>query len=100
MFAAFWNGGPKLPVENFAVRLDHEAGIGHLVFVRAENFAEIIDLLIHAVEHLPHGVYFHFAAFKTFERKADRQMLGEFYQDGFIRLAFRRLRGESGNGAL
>ena len=100
MLATFGNGGPKLAVENFAVGLDHDSRVGHLVFVRAENLAEIFDLRVHAVEHLPHGVDFDFTAFKTFECKANRKMLGQFHQDGFIRLAFGRLRCKPGNRAL
>jgi hypothetical protein len=99
LLAAFGNGRPELPVENLAMRLDHHPRFGHLVFVRTKNFAEIFNFGVHAVEHLPHGVDFDFAAFKPLQRKANRQMLCQFHENGFVRLAFRSLRRESGDGS-
>ncbi len=81
LLAALRNRCPKLAVENFAVGLDQHSGVGHLVFVRAENLAEILDFRVHAVEHLPDGIDFDLAAFKTLERKANRQMFGQLHQD-------------------
>jgi hypothetical protein len=45
LLAAIRNGGPELAVENFAMRFDQHSRIGHFVFVRAENVAEIFNLL-------------------------------------------------------
>ena len=52
----------------------------HLVFVRAQNLAEIFDLSIHAVEHLPHRIDLDLAAFESLQRKANRQMFGQLYK--------------------
>src|SRR3989442_109474 len=64
----FRNRGPELPVKNLSVRFHEKTGFGHLLFVRAENFTEVLDLLIHPVQHLPNGVYLNFAFFVTFQR--------------------------------
>src|SRR5579885_391582 len=87
---------PKTAVQNLAVRFKENSRFRHFVFVRAEDLAKVFNLLIHAVEHLAHGVDFDFAALVTLERKTDGEVLGELDEYGFVGPAFRRLRGESG----
>jgi hypothetical protein len=68
--------------------------------MRAENFSQIFNLGVHAVEHLADGVDFDFAAFEAFEGKFDSEMFGEFYEYRLVGLAFRGLRGKPGDGPL
>jgi hypothetical protein len=63
--------------------------------VRAKNLAEILDLLIHAVEHLPDRVDFDFALFEALDGEANRQVLRQLNKDRLIRLRVRCLRGQS-----
>src|SRR5690348_8864735 len=99
LLAAVRNRSPKLAVENLPMGLDHNSSVGHLVFVSAKYLTEIFDLLVHAVEHLAHGIDSHFAALKSLESKLDRQMFGQFHEDGFVRLACRRLGCETSDGS-
>src|SRR5690348_7105672 len=79
--------------------LDHNSSVGHLVFVSAKNLTKIFDLLVHAIEHLAHGIDFHFAALKSLESKLDRQMFGQLHEDGFVRFACRGLGCETSDGS-
>ena len=65
--------------------------------MRAENFSQILDFRVHAIQHLPHGVDLDLTLFKSFQRKANGQMLGELHQHCFVRLADRGLRGQPGD---
>jgi len=65
---------PKLFVQNFAMGLRQEARFGHLVFMCAENLSQVLDFLVHAVEHLANRIDFHFAAFEPLQCKAYRQV--------------------------
>ena len=61
------------------MRLDEHSGFAHLVFMSPENLSQILDFLVHAVEHLANGVDFDFAAFKPLQRETDRQVFGELH---------------------
>ena len=50
----------------------------------AQNFAQIFNFLVHAVEHLTNGVNFHFAALEALQRKADGKVLRELNQHRLI----------------
>src|SRR6266481_9548730 len=63
--------------------------------MRAENLPQILDFLVHAVQHLPHGVHFHFAAFEALQRETNCQMLGQLHDHGLIRFRIRRLRRQA-----
>src|SRR6266849_9915845 len=58
----------------------------------AENLSQVLDFLVHAVEHLANGVDFHFAAFEALQRETDRQVFGELHDHRLVRLGVRRLR--------
>src|SRR6202007_1366331 len=62
------------------------ACLSHLFFMRTQNLAEIVDLVVHAIEHHAHGIDFYFSAFKTLQSEADGQMLGKLDENGFVRL--------------
>ncbi len=98
--AAFRNCGPELAVQDFAVRFEDEPGVAHFVFMGAEDFAQVFDFLIHAVEHLAHGVDCNLAALETLEGEANGKMLGELNQDGLIGSGVGCFRGELGEGLL
>ena len=83
-------------IQDFAVRLEEHSPLGHLVFMRAEDVAQVRDFLVHVVQHLPNGIDFHFSAFEALQRKANRQVLGELHQDGFVRLRVGRSRRQRG----
>ena len=85
---------PELPVQNFTVRLGEYPGVAHLVFVRAKDFPEVFNFLIHAIQHLPDCVDLHLAAFKPLERETNRQVLRQLHQHGLIRFGIRCLRGQ------
>src|SRR5581483_375643 len=74
--AAFGDSGPELAIENFAMRFHKHPGFGHLVFVRAENLAQIFDFAVHAIEHLADGIDFDFAALEAIDSEFDGEMLG------------------------
>src|SRR6266446_1005191 len=93
--AAIGHCRPELPVKNLAVRLRQDTFIGHLVFVRAENLPQVLDFLVHAVEHLAHSVDFHFAALEAFQREPNCQVFSKLHNYGVIRLGTRRLRGQA-----
>ena len=83
---------PKLFVENFAMRLREDARFAHFVFMSAENLSQILDFLVHAVEHLANRIDFHFAAFEALQREANRQLFRQLHEHGLIRPGIRRLR--------
>src|SRR6267142_1315812 len=93
--AAFGHRRPELTVENLAVRLDEQPGFAHLVFMSAENLSQVLDFLVHAVEHLPNGVDFHFAAFEALQRETDRQVFGQLHDHRLVRLGVRSLRRQA-----
>ncbi len=93
--AALRHCRPELPVENLAVRLRQDARIAHLVFMRAKNLSQILDFLVHAVEHLANGVHFHFAAFEPLQREADGQVFGQLHDHRLVGLGVRRLRRQA-----
>src|SRR5690348_3637130 len=99
LLAAVRNRSPKLAVENLPMGLNHNSSVGHFVFVSAKNLTKIFDLLVHAIEHLAHGIDFHFAALKSLQSKLDRKMFGQFDEDGFVRLACRGLGCETSDGS-
>ena len=80
------------------MRLDEDPGVAHFVFVSTENIPEILDLLIHAVEHLPNRVDFDFAAFESLKRETDGQVLCKLHEYRLIRFFARRLRRQSRQG--
>src|SRR5256885_1308043 len=82
---SFRNRGPELPVKNLSVRFHEKTRFGHLLFVRAENFPEILDLLIHPVQHLPNGVYLNFTFFVTFQREANCEVFGQANEHRLVR---------------
>src|SRR5229473_3520125 len=77
------------------MRLRQDARIAHLVFMRAEDLSQILDFLVHAVEHLANGVHFHFAAFEPLQREADGQVFGQLHDHRLVRLGVRRLRRQA-----
>ena len=100
LLTAFRYRCPELPIENLAVRFDQHPGFGHLVFMRAENLAQVFNLLVHAVEHLPDGVDFHFAALEALQSKADCQVLSKLHDHGLIGLRGRCLGRQAGQRLL
>src|SRR5712692_2779285 len=64
----------------------------------AENLSQILDFLVHTVEHLPHCVDLDFAALEALQREADRQVLGQLHNHGFVRLGVRCLRRQARKG--
>ena len=77
------------------MRLDQQPGFAHLVFMSAENLSQVLDFLVHAVEHLAHGIDFDFTAFEPLQRETDRQVFGELHDHGLVRLGVRRLRRQA-----
>src|SRR6266568_7962363 len=71
------------------------SGFAHLVFVRAENLSQTLDLLVHAVQHLPHRVDFDLASFETLQGKADGQEFRQLHEQGFVGPYIRRLRRQA-----
>ena len=51
-----------------------------------QNLPQILDFLVHAIEHLADRIDFHFAALKAFQREPDRQVLGQLHDNGLIHL--------------
>ena len=66
------------------MRFREKAGFGHFLFVRAENFAKVLDLLIHPVQHLPNRIYLNFSFFVTLQREANREVLRQANEDGLV----------------
>src|SRR5262249_35556282 len=66
------------------MRFRQDARFGHLVFLLPKDFTELVDLLVHAVKQLAHGVDLHLAAFELLQREADSQVFGELHQDAFV----------------
>src|SRR6266849_6252299 len=62
----------------------------------AENLSQVLDFLVHAVEHLANGVDFHFAAFEALQCETDRQVFGQLHDHRLVRLCVRRLRRQAG----
>src|SRR6266403_1765396 len=60
-----------------------------------QNFPQILNLLVHVVQHLPHGIDFHFAALESFQRETNREVLGKLHDYGLIRFRIWRLRGQA-----
>jgi len=52
--------------------------------------------VVHAIQHLPHRVYFRFATFEFLEREADGKMLCELHQHCLIQLFVLALFGKPG----
>ena len=52
--------------------------------------------MVHAIQHLPHRVYFRFATFEFLEREADGKMLCELHQHCLIQLFVLALFGKPG----
>jgi len=87
--------GPELAVQELAVRFDQNSRFGQLVFVLAENLPQFFDFVVHAVQHLPHRIYFDFPAFKFFESETDGKMLCQLHQHILIQLLVFALFGQS-----
>jgi len=77
---------------NFAMGLRQEARFGSSWSSCApENLSQVLDFLVHAVEHLANRIDFHFAAFRTApSAKRIARCSASFHEHGLVRLGIRR----------
>ena len=77
------------------MRLHQQPRLGHFVFVLAQNLSQAFDFLVHAVQHLTHGIYFHFPAFETLQRESNGEMLRQLHEHALIELVILALFGDA-----
>ena len=78
--AGIGNLSPEHAVENVGVGIDQDAGLGHLVFLHAQNLAERVHLPAHVLHHVVDGVDLDVAALVAVESEADGHALGGLHQ--------------------
>src|SRR5208337_2267916 len=81
-FASLGNLGPEHAVENVGMGLNQDTGLGHFIFLDAQDLAERVHLPAHVLHHVVDGVDLDFAALIAVE--------GEFNRHGFSRLHQKR----------
>src|SRR5208283_4662681 len=89
----FGHARPEHPVQGLPVRLHQDSCLRHLVFVLSQDLSQVLDLLVHAVQHLSHRIHFHFASLKSLHREAYGQVFRQFQQYRLVQfLVFSLLR--------
>jgi len=78
--ASFRNLGPEHPVENVGVGLNQNAGLGHLIFLHAQNLTERIHLPAHVVHHVVDGIDLDVPPLVAVESEFDGHAFGRLHQ--------------------
>ena len=96
--AGFGNFRPEHAVENVGVRLHQDAGLGHFVFLDAQDLAQRVHLPAHVLHHVVDGVDLDFAALIAVEGEFDGHAFGGLHQQrcvvAFAGGVLRSLRGQ------
>ena len=97
--AGLGNLSPEHAVENVGVGLNQDAGLGHLVFLDAQDLAERVHLPAHVLHHVVDGVDLDFAALITVEGEFDGHAFGGLHQKrgvvGVAGVVLSSLRGQT-----
>ena len=97
--ASFRNLGPEHAVENVGVGLNQNAGLGHLIFLHAQNLTERIHLPAHVVHHVVDGIDLDVAPLIAVESEFDGHAFGRLHQKrcviAFVGDVLRSLRSQT-----
>ncbi len=95
--AGFGNLRPEHSVENVGVGIDQDAGLGHFIFLDAQDLAERVHLPAHMLHHVVDGIDLDFAALIAVEGEFNRHAFCRLHQKrGVIAVARRVLRNLRG----
>ena len=75
-----WNLCPEQAVQDVGMRFHEHAGLAQALLLKLQDFAQRIHLAAHALHHFVDRIHPHLAAFVSFERILDGQLLSGFHQ--------------------